>query len=67
MDRTERIDFNVEAAADDDAGARVLRRRDTGQSVIDRSDERLVDRCDGVGGPDGQRGDVAAAEGEPED
>lgn len=67
MDGTERIDFNVEAAAEDDAGAGRLRRRNTGRSVIDRGDEWLVDRRDGVGGADGQRGDVAAAEGEPEE
>src|SRR5262245_23419540 len=63
----ERIDFNVEAAADDDAGASRLRRRDTGRPVIDRGDERLVDRRDGVGGADGQRGDIAAPEGESEE
>src|SRR5262249_5828127 len=67
VDGTERIDFNVEAAAEDDAGAGRLRRRNTGRSVIDRGDEWLVDRRDGVGGADGQRGDVAAAEGEPEE
>lgn len=67
LDRTERIDVKVEASAGHEADAGRLRRRETIRSVIDRGDQRLVDRREHLRHADGQGGDVPAGEREPEE
>jgi len=67
MNRTERLDFDIEDSGDDDPGACRLRRRQGDRAVIDRGDRRLLERCEHIRDADGERLGVAAAEREHEE